>query len=209
MANVCSNTLVITVEDDQYAQELDELYDKIERADPVLIQKIPFLKRSTHEYGLLEYAQESDGDIQLVFDSLWQPPEKDLCDFSKLYPHCLMRLNSEEAGRKIYLEQTYKGGHKTCETKLTEKQYLCAYYDGMEKTLRNIERYSSKRAVQYILHTFPNSLREYFYEMEAALERVRDEDLPLLINHSWYDDTTLKDLYKDRIYKLYHRRLYE
>jgi hypothetical protein len=201
MANICDNSLTISVIDEDHDGQLDELYKRIDEQDKDILKIICWFEKSP-DYGIYSAEQDDEGVIHVGFSSKWAPPEKELKALSKLYPHLSFEISACEPGNGVYLEQTYQDGVMSTETELTAVEYYTKNNPDFEAERKDIERLPSSEAVEYILQAeeSEDALDPHFDDLyeEIALSTVKEHDLPLLINHEWRSGAS-EETYKKRM----------
>jgi hypothetical protein len=199
MANICCSYVHINVADedsDEHDGDLDRLYQAIDKQDPDLLKACPHLTKN-EAYGLVSCGQEEEGEVNLDLSSKWSPPEEDLIELSHRYPALKFVVNYEEPGNSVYGEQEYQDGQKTLDDEMGVVEYLREYHEEFRKECEYVEHLSFKKAVEYILDASELADPRYDDLIESvALARVKDKDLPLLINKEW---RTAGDEYKHRL----------
>jgi hypothetical protein len=185
--------------------EVQKFREQIKRQDPILKDLFPwFILEQGDAYGLVQDPNDipDDGDLLLDFTCKWGPPTEELLALAKVYPACSFKVRYEESGNNVYGTLAYSGGNLIENNLMEEEDYRNAYdelyneivsdieeapYDEFLKNLGDIDTLEDSDACMYL------SLVEKHY-----LKRVKDEDLPLLVNHVWLSDAN-KAVFEKRL----------
>lgn len=182
MANICSCELEITGD----KSIISILTKKIEDQDEELLELFcwfTFAEDAESDYGMYTF-QDTEESINLSFCSKNNFPSQ----FEKLvaaFPRLNFRGSYEEAGCEIYGKVSAIDG-KITSTSLTPMEYYTEFYEDFAEERYRIEKLPYKKFLIYALEDevdYQNYM--YSYLEEIMLKRIKDEDLPLLIAHSW------------------------
>jgi len=189
MANICSNYIEISGDQTQ----LNQLRKRIKEQDESLLEDIYFLKQGDF-YGLVQDSSEIDdeGDIELDCTSKWSPPEEALSKLSALYPLLCIKVRYQEPACDAYGTLEYQDGKCILDTPMDQESYLEEYDETYKELIKDIAESDYKDfTFRYMLtmvdlqdnpetFDYPNLLER------KILERVKDEDLPLLVGYTWF-----------------------
>jgi hypothetical protein len=197
MANICSNYLIITGDQDQ----IEDLYKRLMDQDPALIETVPnFEVRNHSDYCILdkEYITHTERvDISFDFGSRWNCPLDEIHTLSLEYPDLEFRLNYEEGGNDYFGEALIQNG--SCDSNdLTERNYHERHHMGYQKELAILNDCSYEKFLSEYTHG--NFMDEHPYAMidRNVVARIKDKDLALFISRQWLDDEA-KEEYQRRL----------
>lgn len=185
MANVCSNTVLITGPKD----EVKKFDDLITSADKDLLEVFPWFTEDTRGYGTSYRSMQGDDCLMICFDSKWSPPEIELRQLSQHYPKLRFTVNAQEPAMEVFCKLEYENGECLCDESLDADTYYTEYDEDYAQEKNDIAQLTSQEAVKYILdkaevdYPIQWSLLEPF-----VLERVEYHEMPLLINYEWQSD---------------------
>jgi Ferredoxin-like domain in Api92-like protein len=198
MANVCSCFMEVT-------GNVQKFREQIKRQDPILKELFPwFIQEQGDAYGLVQDPNDipDDGDLLLDFTCKWGPPTDELLKLSQAFPECSFKIRYEESGMDVYGTLAYSEGNLTEDNPMEEEDYRDAHdeqyneivsdieecpYDEFLKNLGGMDTLEDSDACMY------SGLVEKHY-----LKRLKDEDLPLLVNHVWLSNNN-KKTYEKRL----------
>ena len=206
MANICSNSVVITGD----KESLKKLRDLINRQDKSLFGETGICDHleSTSApdiaYGLEDdLPLDGDGFLGLCITSKWAPPEKDFENLTKAFPKLNIEVTYEESAMAVYGKLVYEGGTKVLDQHQEEFDYLMENHEDFADTVEAIKElpYEEFRK-DYIVDTEYKDSPEwmcYGHILEPLLlKRTRRADLPLLIGQLDYCDELLEQRLKNR-----------
>ena len=136
MANICSNYITISGDEDQLQALLKRLLDQ----EPSLLETTPNFEIAETDFSIYSEGDidyEGESDIQFRFGSKWKCPVNDIASLSTEYPELQFNIHYEECGCAIYGEvQIWDGS--IAETELNERQYCEKYNDEYIEQLNQI-----------------------------------------------------------------------
>jgi len=130
------------------------------------------------------------------FDTAWSPPVEFIEKLSGMYPSLTFKMTFEEGGCEIYGEVTYENGECTDQKEYTWEQWLEQNEDYMAFKEEVMEM-TSEQAIK-ALEEHSNDIEHWSPIEKLILSKIEDKDLPLLINHDWFD---CNDEYIERMKK--------
>jgi len=142
MANICSNSVVITGD----KESLKKLRDLINRQDKSLFGETGICDHleSTSAPGIGYGLEDSlplpgDGSLGLCITSKWAPPEKDFENLTKAFPKLNIEVTYEEPGCIVYGKLVYEGGRKVLDQPQEEFDYLMENNEDFGDTVEDIK----------------------------------------------------------------------
>lgn len=184
MANMCCVYLCISGDLDQ----IETLRTLIVDQDKNLLELFPWFGKE--DYGLindLEEIAEDEGSILLDFSCKWKPPFEEMCTLSKHYPRLTFSGQYEESGNCVYGEYEIHNGTLS-DTPLGEEDYLLKFNEEFIENIQDIEE--SEYDVLDIAERLEEIENYLFYNLieKHILAKIKDEHLPLFLNHNWYSE---------------------
>lgn len=192
MANVCYCHLDVT------GASVNRLRKMIKTKSKKLDKIFTWLLPGPH-YGLIQDIIEEipdEGDLNLEFTCKWRPPLDELVDLSIEFPDCTFDLRYEESGMDIYGTVSYSKGEQTQSTEMDKETFLSNFDEDFAEALNKIED-SPYEEFLTLLEDIEPQQGDYLLEAHY-LKRLKDEDLPLFINHEWLNSYN-RDLYLKRL----------
>jgi len=191
MANACYNSIVISGDE----KALEDLHQKIVDQDKTLIEAVWILEKAKDsDYGLCtdldDIAQNMDeGPISISVYSKWCAPQTELDDLAKLYPTLTIEVSYEESGNDVFGKLIYKNGEIDRDITMDGDSYYLDNSDEYASLVADIKERKYKDFFrEFITEHDPESdewLQYGSYAEKYVLARVKDRDLPKLINHEW------------------------
>ena len=196
MANVCYCYMTVS------GKSVDALRQRIIKQDPTLEQDFTWLLNSPY-YGLTQNPQDfedCEGDLLVNFTCKWSPPVEVLVDFSKSYPDVTFNLRYEEPGMSCFGLIIVSNGEVLKDTPMDEEKYLYTYDEDFRSEVQAIKGGSYKEFLKKLkkMDTLDEAYQyDRFFEFHY-LNRLKDKDLPLIINHEWLDDSN-QEIFQKRL----------
>lgn len=195
MANVCS--CFINVEGKSAKGLLQRVMDQ----DPSLEKVFTWFLHGSY-YGLVQDPKDLSGvdDLLLEFTCKWAPPLDYLSELSKDYPDCTFNLRYDESGMELYGTVVCANGEILEDNKMEEEQYLKAFNEDYQAETKAIKGSTYKEFLKNIsgMDDLSDEFVWHRHLERHYLNRIKDEDLPLIINHEWLDYSN-KEIYLKRI----------
>lgn len=198
MANICSCELEVR------GRSAGRLLKRIQKQDPKLENEFTWFLESPY-YGLYQDPNEIEhgkGWFRLDFSCKWSPPTSALMDLSARYSSCEFKLRHEESGNQCFGIIEVCNGEVTKDQAMEEEEYLAEYHTEYKEELKTLKGYTDEEVLKFFREKL-TGYDEYSYgrHLETRyLERIKDEDLPLLVGHEWLDDTN-RDTFNKRLKK--------
>lgn len=190
MANICSCYLEIC------GKSVSELSKVIKAQDHLELEKLFtwFIATGKDIYYGLETDLEDladEGELTMDFTCKWSPPIDDLKSLSGKYPDLSIFLRYEEPGCELYGTVKFQGGGIIEEVSMTHETYLyetdedfmvamdyikCSAYSMFLEDLKDID-------------DLDEDTQGDSYLERAYVERLKPEDLPLLMGHEWVSES--------------------
>jgi hypothetical protein len=184
MANMCCVYLCISGDPAQ----IETLRTLIVDQDENLLVLFPWFD-SRGDYGLVNDLEDiaDDEESILDFSCKWTPPLEELCSLSKHYPGLTFSGQYEESGNCVYGEYSIQNG-TVSDFPLKEEDYLLKFNEEFIEHICNIEQaeYDVKDITERL-----EQIEDYLYSdliEKHILAKIKDEHLPLFLNHKWYPD---------------------
>lgn len=201
MANICSNSMTITGE----LSQVNDLRDKIVKQDEGLIKLFTWFETETkpgNAYGLIndleELAEDEGAAISLEYTTKWSPPTDELIALSAAYPELTIENQYEESGMAAYGQHSFKNGECISDRPMTTEEYLLED-DDFGALIENIKTCTYKKFLKEYLPDMENledndpSFKAPWLVEKYILKRLKNKDLPLLINHVWHNEINQKE----------------
>lgn len=199
MANICSNVMTISGAE----KPRGALRKKIVEQDTELLKIFGWF--AEEDYGRvndLEDIKKETGDIVIDFTSKWSPPEKDLKVLSEAYPDLTFTVSYEEPGNDLYGKLVFKAGTVPEDTLMNLTEYLLENgtpeFTESAHDIKALAYRKFLKEVGDILDSDYGDPRENWIVEEMVLKRIKDKDLPLLINYEWSNEDA-GNKFKERI----------
>jgi len=184
MANVCSCYMRV----EGCKSELKELQKLIERQKPEFLDMFWFFtEESAGGYGLFDF-ENWDDYLSISIAVKWDPPLSEFNNLSTLFPGLTFTVNYEEPGCNIFGVATIRNG-----AVLEEKKDPYDYYSEFAEFQNAIGEIEDLPYDEYLKkYVEPGDIVDVEIDCPAAeylerhiVERIKEEDLPLLINYEW------------------------
>lgn len=185
--------------------QINDLRDKIVKQDEGLIKIFTWFETETKPgnwYGLIndleELAEDEGAAISLEYTTKWNPPTDELIALSAAYPELTIENEYAESGNNVYGEHTFRNGTCIFNRPMTTEEYLLEDGD-FGALIENIKTCTYKKFLKEYLPDMENledndpSYRAPGIVEKYILNRLKNKDLPLLVNHSWHSEDNQKE----------------
>jgi hypothetical protein len=188
MANVCFCYMTINGN----AEQLDDLRKKIRDQDKKSLDELFTWFLVGNYYGLVQDPQEiaESGELCLEFTCKWSPPETELESLAEAYPELTFEVRYEESGCELYGTLSYAEGSLTSDVSYEEDIYLEKFDEEYAEFIQNLDDTPYDKFLEEVLKDLEgieeaDTCRYAHLAEEKYLAKMKDEDLPLLINYRW------------------------
>lgn len=187
MANPCNNLVTITGD----ARQIEALRKRINDQDPTLTREdLCSHLDSSKEWG---YGLDNDLPLPEAFNlslhitSKWCPPWEEFERLSKEYPLLTIEVVYEEHSMRLFGKAIIEGGKQVLDERISELDYYTEYdkeFSDELKVIKELDYETFKN--EYILNqeyrgSYTWLSKGHLLE-PILLKRVKDNDLPLLID---------------------------
>lgn len=197
MANICTCFIDISGKDTNAIRKL------IKEQNKKILEELFGWFLAGDDYGLIDDPIEipDAGDLFLTITCKWSPPLDSLEKLSMRYPDCVINVRYEEPGNEVYGVITYTGGDCIDDVNYNMDEYLLEFDEYYAERVENIEKSTYEEFLANLMDTM-KLLEEDFYNyylLEGRiLNRLKDEDLPLLLNYEWFTHI-YEETYRERL----------
>ena len=123
-----------------------------------------------------------EGGLKYQFDTAWSAPHKWIETTSKLFPTLTFHDEAHDEGGEAYILDACKG--EITKDDMAEEDWLEKHDSDYREISTAIKNPNYKEFLEYFCK-YTKEFFEYSVLEEKLLKRIKDEDLPLLINFPW------------------------
>jgi len=196
----------MTVKGDE--KELQQLKELIYNQDNDFLEKYWYFSLSNY-YGI-ENIQDNEDNLSILIFVKWVPPLEKFNELSTHYPKLIFEVEYEEPSFDIFGIATIHNG--SIDNKKKDPYDYYAGYGEFQDAIKEIKEMPYEKFTEVFLKE--NNISNYFeseendvceyipgygYLERHFVERIKDEDLSLLVNYEWCEDG--KEYYKKRMIK--------
>ena len=196
MANICSNHLEVTGDQEQ----LEALHKSLIDQDPALLKTVPnFTISNSCDYSINsgEYITFNDDVLCIDFGSKWNSPLDEIEELSNQYPDLVFEINFEECGNEVFGKAFIKNGSSDI-TEMEEIPYLEEFNSLYIMELEDLNNCTYEQFLEKYTHDNFFIEHPFGYIDRCVVARIEKKDLPKFINRQWFDEKAENE-YKRRL----------
>jgi hypothetical protein len=187
------------------AAQLDDLRNKIRAQDKNCLDELFTWFLGGNYFGLLNDPADiaETGDLFLDFTCKWEPPTDEIASLSALYSGLIFEVRHEESGNASYGTLTYSEGAVVASETYDEESYLEKYDEEYAEFAQVLDDQPYAEFLDEVLENLEciqegDTCRYAHLAERKYLAKMKDQDLPLLINYKWQYSYT-KSEYEKRL----------
>jgi hypothetical protein len=180
-------------------EQYDNLKKLIDTQDAEFLKKYWIFTKGNY-YGLTDVPMDLEGSLSLNIDTKWAPPIDVLEELSSEFPDIEFDMEYEEAGCEVFGKCTAKGGDvNDIPTEAEEHYKQNPDYQQAQEDIKEmpyeklLENFIAPGNIEEYFEKYDIYVEGYQYLEEDIVNRIKKEDLPLLMSFGWMGNG--KELY--------------